>query len=230
MVPDLRREEILRLVKNNGVVFMKDLARGMGISLSTVRRDLVVMEQEGNIVILRGGAVKCKTEECDETVPERTLTYSEEDRNIAERAASFVEDGDCIYVDSGTITAGMFNCLQGRKITIVSGGIEMLDNLPVKSTKCILLGGEVQKGQKSILGALTEKMISDMHFDKAFISADGYIPGDAIYTYDEQEARKKVVVKNHSEHVYVLMNTCRKNKFAFCKVFGLGDVFLITDE
>lgn len=51
-----------------------------------------------------------------------------------------MEDGDCVYVDSGTTTVGMLKYLQGKRITIVSSSTELLDNLPVKNAKCILLG------------------------------------------------------------------------------------------
>lgn len=102
-----------------------------------------------------------------------------------------MEDGDCVYVDSGTTTVGMLKYLQGKRITIVSSSTELLDNLPIKNAKCILLGGEVRDDLESVLGALTEKMISDMYFDKAFIGANGYIPDGGIYTYDDREARKR---------------------------------------
>ena len=71
-------------------------------------------------------------------------------------------------------------------------------------------------------------MISDMYFDKAFIGANGYIPDGGIYTYDDREARKKVIVKDHSKVVYVLMDTSKKTKYAFSKVFDLGEAILIT--
>ena len=145
-------------------------------------------------------------------------------------AAALVEDGDCVYVDSGTTTVGMLKYLQGKRITIVSSSTELLDNLPIKNAKCILLGGEVRDDLESVLGALTEKMISDMYFDKAFIGANGYIPDGGIYTYDDREARKKVIVKDHSKVVYVLMDTSKKNKYAFSKVFELGEAILITEE
>ncbi len=149
---------------------------------------------------------------------------------IARKAAALVEDGDCVYVDSGTTTVGMLKYLQGKRITIVSSSTELLDNLPIKNAKCILLGGEVRDDLESVLGALTEKMISDMYFDKAFIGANGYIPDGGIYTYDDREARKKVIVKDHSKVVYVLMDTSKKNKYAFSKVFDLGEAILITEE
>ena len=180
MVPELRKEEILKSIKKRDISYIKDLAAELNISLSTVRRDVAALEQEGS--------------------------------------------------DSGTTTVGMLKYLQGKRITIVSSSTELLDNLPIKNAKCILLGGEVRDDLESVLGALTEKMISDMYFDKAFIGANGYIPDGGIYTYDDREARKKVIVKDHSKVVYVLMDTSKKNKYAFSKVFDLGEAILITEE
>ena len=208
MVPELRKEEILKSIKKRDISYIKDLAAELNISLSTVRRDVAALEQEGSVIVMRGGAVKI----------------------IARKAAALVEDGDCVYVDSGTTTVGMLKYLQGKRITIVSSSTELLDNLPIKNAKCILLGGEVRDDLESVLGALTEKMISDMYFDKAFIGANGYIPDGGIYTYDDREARKKVIVKDHSKVVYVLMDTSKKNKYAFSKVFDLGEAILITEE
>ena len=212
MVPELRKEEILKSIKQRDISYIKDLAAELNISLSTVRRDVAALEQEGSVIVMRGGAVKYKAEDFDEPVVKKKLIHSEEKEIIARKAAALVEDGDCVYVDSGTTTVGMLKYLQG------------------KNAKCILLGGEVRDDLESVLGALTEKMISDMYFDKAFIGANGYIPDGGIYTYDDREARKKVIVKDHSKVVYVLMDTSKKNKYAFSKVFDLGEAILITEE
>ena len=168
MVPELRKEEILKSIKKRDISYIKDLAAELNISLSTVRRDVAALEQEGSVIVMRGGAVKYKAEDFDEPVVKKKLIHSEEKEIIARKAAALVEDGDCVYVDSGTTTVGMLKYLQGKRITIVSSSTELLDNLPVKNAKCILLGGEVRDDLESVLGALTEKMISDMYFDKAF--------------------------------------------------------------
>ena len=215
MVPELRKEEILKSIKKRDISYIKDLAAELNISLSTVRRDVAALEQEGSVIVMRGGAVKYKAEDFDEPVVKKKLIHSEEKEIIARKVAALV---------------GMLKYLQGKRITIVSSSTELLDNLPIKNAKCILLGGEVRDDLESVLGALTEKMISDMYFDKAFIGANGYIPDGGIYTYDDREARKKVIVKDHSKVVYVLMDTSKKNKYAFSKVFDLGEAILITEE
>ena len=96
MVPELRKEEILKSIKKRDISYIKDLAAELGISLSTVRRDVAALEQEGSVIVMRGGAVKYKVEDFDEPVVKKKLIHSEEKEVIARKAAALVEDGDCV--------------------------------------------------------------------------------------------------------------------------------------
>ncbi|MGF7018466.1 DeoR family fructose operon transcriptional repressor [Lachnospiraceae bacterium PF1-21] len=230
MVPDLRRENIVSYISQRDVTYMKDLAEELGISLSTIRRDLLTLQNEGEVIIMRGGAVRIKQGDYDEPVVRKKLLNSEAKETIAKKAAALVEDGDCIYIDSGTTTVAMLKYLDGKNLTIVSSSTELIENMPIKGAKCILLGGEVRDDLESVFGAITEKIISTMYFDKAFVGGNGYIEDGGVYTYDANEARKKEMVKEYSHVTYALMDTSKKNKHAFSKAFDLSDVILITEE
>ena len=230
MVPDLRKKELLKHIAEKDVAYMKDLQVELGISLSTIRRDLQALSDDGEIIIMRGGAVKVKHGDFDEPVVRKKLIHSEAKEIIAKKAAALVQDGDCIYVDSGTTTVAMLKYLSGKNITIVCSSTQLMENMPIKGANCILLGGEVRDDLESVLGSLTEKMIMGMHFDKSFIGANGYIQDGGVYTYDIREARKKEIVKEYSKTTYVLADTSKKNKFAFSKVFELSECVLITEE
>ena len=141
-----------------------------------------------------------------------------------------VEPGDVIYVDSGTTCSCMFSYLSSKDIIIVTSNYEILDYMPMQKASVILLGGEISDDLHSINGPLTEKCIADMHFNKAFIGANGYIPDGGVFTHSEREARKKVLVREHSDKNYLLVDTSKKNKFAFQKLFNVRDVTLITEE
>lgn len=231
MVPELRKEEILKNVRMRKVSYIKDLAEELGISTSTVRRDIAILEQEGRVTTMRGGAVKCCEPEAEapQELPEETPPCKEPE-TISQRAAALVEEGDSIYIDAGAAAAGMFPYLGGKGITIVSGSTGILSYLPIEGAKCIILGGEVRDGSGSVLGALTEKMISDLYFDKAFLEADGYSSDGGIYVRDDREARKKVIVKEHSGKTYVLMDEGKKNKYAFVKAFEVEEDELIVGK
>ena len=176
MVPELRKEEILKSIKKRDISYIKDLAAELNISLSTVRRDVAALEQEGSVIVMRGGAVKYKAEDFDEPVVKKKLIHSEEKEIIARKAAALVEDGDCVYVDSGTTTVGMLKYLQGKRITIVSSSPDMLAKMPIKNAKCILLVGDGRDDLVSVLGALTEMILTFLYFDKAFIGVLLYMP------------------------------------------------------
>ena len=241
MVPELRQEKILESVKSREISYIKDLAEELGISLSTIRRDVAVLEDAGEVISMRGGAVK------PAAVPAPTMTVSEKPVDeapvikkrlinssqkdiIGKKAAELVESGDVIYVDSGTTCSCMFNYLASKDIIIVTSNYEVLDYMPMQRASVILLGGEISDDLHSINGPLTEKCIADMHFNKAFIGANGYIPDGGVFTHSEREARKKVLVREHSDKNYLLVDTSKKNQYAFQKLFNVRDVVLITEE
>ena len=238
MVPELRQEAILASVRSRDISYIKDLAEELNISLSTIRRDIAALEEAGTVISMRGGAVKpiiaeepapaAVTEEAP-VVKKRLIRSAEKDL-IAKKAAALVSDGDVIYIDSGTTCSCMFQYLSTKDIIIVTSNYEVLDFMPMQKAKVIMLGGEISNDLHSINGPLTEKSIADMHFNKAFIGANGYIPDGGVFTHTEREARKKVLVKEHSDKNYLLMDTSKKNQYAFQKLFNVRDVELITEE
>ncbi|MBQ3407228.1 MAG: DeoR/GlpR transcriptional regulator [Lachnospiraceae bacterium] len=238
MVPELRQEAILASVRSRDISYIKDLAEELNISLSTIRRDIAALEEAGTVISMRGGAVKpviaeepapaAVTEEAP-VVKKRLIRSAEKDL-IAKKAAALVSDGDVIYIDSGTTCSCMFQYLSAKDIIIVTSNYEVLDFMPMQKAKVIMLGGEISNDLHSINGPLTEKSIADMHFNKAFIGANGYIPDGGVFTHTEREARKKVLVKEHSDKNYLLMDTSKKNQYAFQKLFNVRDVELITEE
>ena len=238
MVPELRQEAILASVRSRDISYIKDLAEELNISLSTIRRDIAALEETGTVISMRGGAVKPVIAEEpapaavieEAPVVKKRLIRSAEKDLIAKKAAALVSDGDVIYIDSGTTCSCMFQYLSTRDIIIVTSNYEVLDFMPMQKAKVIMLGGEISNDLHSINGPLTEKSIADMHFNKAFIGANGYIPDGGVFTHTEREARQKVLVKEHSDKNYLLMDTSKKNQYAFQKLFNVRDVELITEE
>jgi DeoR/GlpR family transcriptional regulator of sugar metabolism len=57
MLPAVRRRHILGELANTGVVEARDLSARLGVSAITIRRDLQIMDQQGQLTRVRGGAV-----------------------------------------------------------------------------------------------------------------------------------------------------------------------------
>ena len=230
MVPYVRRQSILSAVEDKEIVYVEELARKLKISDSTVRRDLKVLADEGEVVSLRGGAVKRKAGSYDIPLQTKQLLNNDKKHKIAEYAAGLVQDGEVIYIDSGTTPLYMVRYLKKKKITVVTSNTQVISELMDTDVTTITIGGEVSKRLGSIVGPFAEGMLQNMFFDKAFLGASGYSLAGGINTPDPREAAKKRLVRSNSKEVYVLVDSSKANRTNFCKAFELSECVIITDE
>lgn len=199
-------------------------------SKSTIRRDLKILSDEGQVIMLHGGGVKLKRGSFDTPLNSRNILHVKEKEVIAKCAAELVNDGEVIYVDSGTTCFRMLKYLRNKRITVVTASVVFISDLEGSRLDCIIVGGQVKKATASIVGPLTDNTLREMHFDKAFIGASGYDLVAGINTPDYQEANKKRIVKANSKICYVLADSSKEGIITMCKALELSDVILVTDK
>lgn len=231
MIPYERRKQLLLELEQKEVVSLDDFCAVLpGVSQSTIRRDLKTLEDEGQVVLLRGGAAKMKTGSYDTPVNSRKLLNVQEKERIARCAAELVQDGEVIYVDSGSTAMRMLRHLKDKRITVVSTSATLFQEICETALQCILVGGELNIPTASIAGPLTDTTLQSMFFDRAFIGASGFDWEAGINTPDWREANKKKIVLGHSKKVYVLADHSKSGKVTMCKAFDLRDATVICDQ
>lgn len=154
MLTATRHAKILDSLHADGEVTVEDLADQFGVSLSTIRRDLNALSEEGLLRRVRGGG----SIEPD-SMPFSDVEHQQrpEKTRIAARAAELVNDGDVILIDIGTTTARLARELRGRRITVITSSLAVIDELrDDDAVELIVLGGAVRKNYNSMVGALTE--------------------------------------------------------------------------
>src|SRR5690606_35902948 len=97
----VREELILAELDSAGRVTVNDLANRFGVSPVTVRKDLDLLEQRSLLRRVRGGAVAASARD-EGAVETRLRADAPAKQAIAAAAASLVEDGDVIALDSST--------------------------------------------------------------------------------------------------------------------------------
>lgn len=231
MIPYERRKRMLEELSKKEIIDLDELVVALQtVSKSTVRRDLKILSDEGQIIMLRGGAVKLKSGSFDTPLNSRSILHVQEKEIIAKRAAELVKDGEVIYVDSGTTPFRMLKYLRTKRITVVTTSTVLISELEGSRLDCIIIGGQVNKATASIVGPIADNLLREMHFDRAFIGASGYDLAAGITTPDYQEANKKRIVKANSKTCYVLADSSKEGKITMCKALDLGDVILITEK
>ena len=231
MIPYERRLQIAQLLEQNEVVSLDEFCEALGgVSESTVRRDLKTMEREGEITLLRGGGACLKRDSYEIPVMSKKMKNVSEKDRIAKAAAELVEDGDSIYIDSGSTALDMMKYLRDKNITVVITNALIYSELQSPNIKCIIAGGEINIATASIRGITTNNFLKSYYFDKAFVGMSGFSLEAGYNTPDLLEAEKKRIVCKNAKKAYILADSSKSGKSTLCKVLDLNQATIICNK
>lgn len=171
-----RQRSIVRRVQSRGTASTEELAGLCGVSIATVRRDLIELESLGALRRVHGGAVPADVADFDTVrgFAEVAATDADDKTEVARRAAEMVADGDLVVLDIGTTTMLLAKELRGRPVTVVTASLAVLDVLRGDdAVDLILLGGMVRRMYHSLVGSLTEDGLRQVHGSHVFLGASG---------------------------------------------------------
>ena len=230
MILEKRLEIILDTLKKEEAVSNKILTDKLGVSESTLRRDLSYLQDMGKITRVHGGAVLNNVAASEMNFSDNQRIKIKEKSIIGQKAVSLIRDAKFIYLDAGSTCHELIDFLsQGEDITVVTNGLMHVDKLIGKEIPTILLEGIVKPSTKVTTGVKALESISRYNFDLAFIGANGY-DKKAYYTADVNEAMVKFKAIENSTRAYVLADSSKKNIKYFATIVSRDEIKLITEE
>lgn len=223
-----RQQIILQMVIDQGRVSVVDLAKATGVSEVTIRQDLNFLEKQSYLRRAHGYAVPLDSDD----VETRMMNNFALKRELAEFAASLVNNGETVFIENGSSNALLARTLADQKdVTIITVSSYIAHLL--KETRCevILLGGIYQKKSESMVGPLTRQYVQQVHFSKAFIGIDGWQPDTGFTGRDMMRSDVvNAVLANECEAI-VLTDS---SKFGAVHPYTMGPASrfsrVITDE
>lgn len=229
MIPYERRRLITELLSKSHLAYIAELAEATGVSDSTVRRDIDELVKDGDVVALRGGAVRLSPRATELPTAVKALNNRDEKTAIAAAAAREVDDGDTIYIDAGTTALQMMPFLAGLHLQIVTSNTHLLTLVPDPSIRVTVLAGDYLPDTGSIVGSLTEDLLRKMFFDKAFIGASGVSTRSGVSTYDVREAMKKQIVHANSDESFVLVDHTKLGRSSLHQALPISETTIVSD-
>ncbi|MDQ1258074.1 MAG: hypothetical protein QG656_2683 [Candidatus Hydrogenedentes bacterium] len=180
---NIRHSRIVDHIGAREEASVQELARRFGVSVMTIRRDLLLLEQAGRVTRTHGGAILSKPRIAEFAFVERGERYAEEKRAIARAAAARIEPGHTVALDSGTTTLEVAKTLAGiERLTVLTSSLAIASVLYAhENIETVLLGGTPRRGSPDLTGWLTEQNLRQFHVDHAIVGADGVIR-DGAYT------------------------------------------------
>ncbi len=229
-----RRNKIVDKLSLEGEVFVDQLSQQFLVSEVTIRNDLDQLEKKRMLVRARGGAMKIEGRMgVDYGISEKDRIHINEKRAIGKYAASLVEDGEIIIIDSGTTTVELAKNLDHLdNLTIITNALNITLGLAHKQNiNLIVPGGFMRKNSQSLVGPMAEKSLASFNVDKLFLGVDGIDVNHGLYTPNLEEAHLNELMIKVSKEVIVLTDSSKFEKRSFAHICGMQNVHhIVTDS
>ncbi|MGO9410355.1 MAG: DeoR family transcriptional regulator [Spirochaetia bacterium] len=224
-----RQRRIIDSLNGNAMTSVRDLAHQLRVSAVTIRQDLTLLEDEGFLKRVHGGAVL----ESADDISKRLVVNYEKKQRIALAAASYVKEGESILIESGSTNAILVKELGKRQgVTIITTNVFIARQLKkVEHASIILLGGLYQHESESLVGKLAKVCLDNVNFTKAFIGVDGFSRDAGFTSTDMMRAEISSYIVEKGAEVFVVTDSSKFGKVHLTNLFHPRDVrYLITDD
>ncbi|MGE5615032.1 MAG: DeoR/GlpR family DNA-binding transcription regulator [Bacillota bacterium] len=213
-----RQNQILQILEQKGEVHLQQLKDIFpGVSMMTLRRDLISLENDGHAIRTHGGAVSVK--KFAGNLGEENAYSARETENkaakmkIAEIAVGMVEKGRSVYFDAGTTVMCLAKALPDENFSIITSGINIaLELINKMKVSVVNLGGLVNRNTLSTSGPNALSLLDTVNIDVAFMAASGFSleSGFTVANIYECELKRKIVKK--ARKIIMLMDSGKINK------------------
>ncbi len=170
-----RQTQIVRALRPDQAIPLGELAQTIGISESTLRRELSTLVEDGLVERQSGKLLAGYSDASEIPFVVRMTINAEEKKRIARAALELVHNGETIFVPGGTTTLEFARLLPGqRQLTVVTNALPVANVLvSQRGIKLVVLGGEVRRGEQTMHGHLTISGTQELRADKLFYGVEG---------------------------------------------------------
>lgn len=208
---------------------VKELAEKLFISEPTVRRDILQLKRK-NLVSCTNGKVSLKIVAPDKRIPMLVRDYEnvEAKKQMAQKAISFIRDGDVIILDASTSAYALLPYLPKFKdLFIITSGAKTSLALSTMGIKHVCTGGEAIPESFSFIGPDAEKTLKNYNADVSFFSCRGLNQqGFASDNSIHENHIRKIIIQQSKRNILL----CDSSKLGktylhnFCHISALTDI------
>ena len=225
-----RRTWMLSTLRSVGFLSVTDLARQLGVSQMTIRRDLHALENDGHVRLVHGGASLTPGAPLGSDSPEDDDAEARE--RVAAHAVEFVSDTDTIAIDAGATGHAV-----ARALPETFGGCVISHSLPVlqclstrRLERVVALGGELLADRHAFVGPTTEAATAQLRVRTFFLTPCG-IDARGLYAASPAEASVQRQLMDIADEVVLVVTREAFRTSAPARIAPLGRLTrLVTDQ
>lgn len=234
MIAEQRYQLILNIVNQRNSATVQQLAEALETSESTIRRDLISLDQQGKLRRVHGGAAAIDGQfhaEEDDMLTKQSRNIQAK-QSVGVYASSLILPEDFVYIDAGTSTLELVRALQGEALraTYVTNGLTHSRLLARKGCTVYVLSGKVKTTTEAIVGTQALNRLKRYSFTKAFLGVNGISLEKGYTTSGMEEVDLKAEAIRSSRESWFLADRSKFGKIYAAVICELGSCPMITDR
>lgn len=232
MIPDQRREHILKLLQERHVLSINELTSMLSVSHMTVRRDIQALENDGKVLSVTGGVRLAARLKSEPSYLAKAQLEVPAKRAIARSAAELVRENFTIYLDAGTTTLQMVPLLTDKVgLTVITSDFNVVGHLmEYPGIELIHTGGVVSHSDHSSVGRFTADFLRQVNVDLAFIASSSWDAERGSTTPSEAKVTAKQELLRIASKSVLTVDSTKYGKFGTFRVAGLEEFDLIVTD
>ncbi len=231
MIAEERRARLLELIRIKGFASLPELAETLGVSESTVRRDVDALEESGAARRTHGGVLYAGPAPKVPHFEARQSMNWEKKRAIARRAAQLIEDGDTILFDGGSTTYELARELAGRPLQVVTNSLPVANLFMAgDGVDLVFVGGYVHGRTGVTLGPYANQMLAQLNVRRAVLSVAG-VTAQGYYNSNLLLVETERAMMRAADQVIVVADSTKFGRSSLALLCALGEVdCVVVDE
>jgi len=231
-----RRERLVETVRRTQFASVADLSAAFGVSEVTIRNDLDVLAEQGRLRRVRGGAVHSTTTAREAPFEEAQGARAAAKEAIAAAAATLVESGQTVILDSGPTAAAVARALVLREgledVTVFTNGLRVALELEpaIPRLTIMLTGGTLRRMQHSLVNPFGTTMLEQVHAHVAILECEGVDPSAGFTHVNVPEVEVKRLMMRAARQRVVVADGSRVGQVSLVHLYSLAEIdTLVTD-
>ncbi|WP_338971548.1 DeoR/GlpR family DNA-binding transcription regulator [Spiroplasma endosymbiont of Panorpa germanica] len=233
MIKAERQTLILDYINGRELSIVEDMVQELNVPFTTVRRDLLELEEQGLIIRVHGGAKPLRDKNvAEEMLDEKLVENIIAKKQIAAKALDCIKKGETIFLDAGSNTYYLSQIIKPElELRILTNSIINAQELTKNGNNYVhILGGRFKPKTGAIIGFEAVKSIQQYSFDLAFIGANAVDNEYNLYTTDDDEAQVKEQAIKQSRFAFALADRSKFNSKSFIKFASKKEVTVISED
>lgn len=224
-----RQSQTLEAIREHKKISIGELCRQTDMDETRIRHDLLALEEAGLVRRYQDGAKIL----LPSLVDDRTDQGQVEKLAIARKALECAQEGETIYLDSGTTVMYFARELRSlRNLTIITNSPPVLASLGPQVDKSIMLiGGEFSAADQCCFGKVTERELADIFVSRVIMGADSVdVESGAVFARARDFGYIQSIIRN-AKHTVLLAESCKFNQIRGLRIVDLAQIgTIVTDE